>query len=137
MSKHATTTQEEINLLDKSGANNLEDIDTQLKSFGSNPVQFMKEHFIEVSGSSRGEGDSISIAETSSSNIRKVLYDYSTGSDLSAGFTIKESKINEILETVDPRIRGIVRELYRNGTACEGAAKFAEIVASIPADWKN
>jgi nicotinic acid mononucleotide adenylyltransferase len=138
--------QEEINLSDKGGINSLEDIDTQLKSFGANPIQFMKEHFIEVSGAAAAgsaSGDSISIAETSSSNIRKVLYDYSTaansgdGSAGSAGFTIKESKINEILETVDPRIRSIVRGLYRNGNACEGAVKFAEIVASIPADWKN
>ena len=127
--------QVELNLLDKSGANNLEDIDTQLKSFAANPVQFMKDHFIEVSGAAASAGaDSISIAETSSSNIRKVLYDYNTGS---GGFTIKESKINEMLETVDPKIRSIVRGLYRNGSACEGADKFAEIVASIPADWKN
>lgn len=125
--------QEEINLLDKSGANNLDDIHSQLTSFGANPVQFMKEHFIEVSGSARGGEDIISIAETSSSNIRKVLYDYSTG----IGGTIKESKINEILETVDPKIRSIVRGLYKNGAACEGATKFAEITASIPADWKN
>ena len=46
----------------------------------------MQEHFIQISNDSNetSSGDSISIAETSSSNIRKVLYDYS-----SYGFTIK------------------------------------------------
>jgi len=125
--------QEELNL--QTGTNDLEDIHSQLESFGKNPVDFMKQRFIEVSGAVGSAGaDVISIAETSSSNIRKVLYDYNTGT---SGFTIIESKINEILETVDPKIRGMVRELYKNGAACEGAEKFAEIIASIPADWKN
>jgi len=125
--------QEELNL--KTGTNDLEDIHGQLESFGKNPVEFMKQRFIEVSGAVGSAGaDVISIAETSSSNIRKVLYDYNTGT---SGFTIKESKINEILETVDPKIRGIVRELYKNGSACEGVEKFGEIITSIPADWKN
>ena len=123
--------QEEINLTN--GKNDLDDIDTQLKSFASNPAEFMTQRFIEVSNSTSSAGaDSISIAELSSSNIRKVLYDYS-----SAGFEIKDSKINEVLETVDPKIRDIIRGLYKNGKACEGEAKFAEIIASIPADWKN
>jgi nicotinic acid mononucleotide adenylyltransferase len=123
--------QDEINLTN--GKNDLDDIDTQLKSFASNPAEFMTQRFIEVSNSASSSGaDSISIAELSSSNIRKVLYDYS-----SAGFTLKETKINEVLETVDPKIRDIVKTLYKNGAACEGDAKFAEIVASIPADWKN
>jgi nicotinic acid mononucleotide adenylyltransferase len=123
--------QEEINLTN--GKNNLDDIDAQLKSFVSNPAEFMTQRFIEVSNSASSAGaDIISIAELSSSSVRKVLYDYS-----SHGFTLKESKINEILETVDPKIRDIARTLYKNGKACEGESKFADIVSGIPADWKN
>ena len=122
---------DEINI--NTGENNLDDVSEELELFKNNPMQFMQDHFIQVKNDSNecSSGDSISIAETSSSNIRKVLYDYS-----SYGFTIKPCIINENLEMIDSKIKPIILELYKNGINCEGTVKFNEILSSIPEEWK-
>jgi nicotinic acid mononucleotide adenylyltransferase len=124
--------QIDINLID--GNNNLEDIEDKLEEFTKYPIQFMKNRFIEIDNSLNNNTDIISIAETSSSNIRKILYDYTK-----EGFTIKQSKIDEILSTIDPNIKKFILEnkLYTNGEICEGKDKFEEIKINIPIDWKK
>lgn len=121
--------QEELNFTH--GNNGLEDIRSELDYFLKNSIEFMKNHFIEIKNSKGNEsGDSIALAEISSSNIRKVLYKYDD-------FTIKESIIEENLSNIDPKLIEMIKKLYKNGRVCEGEEKFDIIARSIPDDWKN
>ena len=111
---------------------NLDDIKTELSAFYENPEQFMRDHFVEiVSPTTTGE-DSISFAETSSSNIRKVLYHY-------VDFRIKPEIISEQLKMIDPQILAFIQAngLYTNGLVCEGEKKYLQIISEIPSEWKE
>lgn len=107
----------------------LDDVKIDIDIFKSNPEKFMKEHFIEVKTDIQSDIDIITLAETSSSGVRKVLYNYGPE------FKLKQSVIDENLKMIDPCILPIVKTLYSNGRICEGETKFQEIKSSMPADW--
>jgi len=111
------STQTEENLT--TNASGLDDIKSEINIFydKENPlqIQFMKEHFLEVSGIPVGEKDIISIADASASKIRAVLYNYD-------GFTLRQKIICESLDGLDPDILAFIEDnkLYKNGANCEG-----------------
>jgi hypothetical protein len=68
----------------------------------------------------------------SSSNIRKVLYNYT-----SLGLSFNHYEISKYLKDVDPKIIPIITTLYKNGLACEGKDKYNEIISSIPPPYNS
>jgi nicotinic acid mononucleotide adenylyltransferase len=126
----ANPKQIDINL--ETNSHNLDDIKTELSVFYKNPEQYMRYHFVEVVSPTTTGEDSISFAETSSSNIRKVLYYYTD-------FRIKPEIISEQLKMIDPQILAFIQAngLYTNGLVCEGEKKYLQITSEIPPDWKE
>ena len=119
-------THQDVNLA--TGEQNLLDIQTEMESFRTDSVQFMKEHFLQVTSTScTAKEDSVSFAETSSSNIRKVLYSYNE-------FKLKPEIIDETLRSLDPMILAYIKEnnLYNN--ECEDKTA---LMKEIPEDWKQ
>ena len=120
----------DINL--ETNTHDLNDLKTELYTFYLDPLVFLKNHFVEVISPTTTGEDSISFAETSSSNIRKVLYYY-------ADFRIKPEIISEQLKMIDPQILAFIQEneLYTNGLVCEGEKKYLQIIDEIPPEWKE
>jgi nicotinic acid mononucleotide adenylyltransferase len=120
----------DINL--ETNTHDLDDLKTELYTFYLDPLAFMKDHFVEVVSPTTTGEDGISFAETSSSNIRKVLYYY-------ADFRIKSEIISEQLKMIDPQILAFIQEngLYTNGLVCEGEKKYLQIIDEIPPEWKE
>jgi nicotinic acid mononucleotide adenylyltransferase len=117
------SSQKELNI--SNGLNDLNDILDKICEFKSNPEMFMRERFIEVIASqSTDKNDIVSMAEASSSNIRKVLYNYSD-------FTVSEDLKTEIFKTIDSRILRIAMDYYKNGLMCEKEEDFEKIKTSM------
>lgn len=128
-----SATQLDINL--STNTHNLDDIATEITQFRTDPEQFLRDRFMVITASeSTATEDSISIADTSSSKIRRVLYNYDK-----FGITLRQEVIQENLQVLDPRILQIIKEnhLYTDGMLCEGEKEFQNIIKSIPEEWKN
>jgi len=122
--------QIDINL--KTNTHDLNDLATELSTFYKDSIAFMRDHFVEVVSPTTTGEDCISFADTSSSNIRKVLYHY-------ADFKIKPEIISEQLKMIDPQILAFIQAngLYTNGLVCEGEKKYLQIMSEIPLEWKE